>query len=96
VHPLLEKLCGGDRRSIGRSEEVVSQVLKQPILVALLIEGADADDALIRMRASDAMEKVSRVRPEYLHPHKKRLIDTNAPCANQSAPCEAGRIRRPM
>ena len=30
MHPLLQKLDGGDMRSIGRSEEVVAEVLAEP------------------------------------------------------------------
>lgn len=78
MHPLLQKLSGGDRRSIGRSEEVVSDICQQPALFAVLIEGVNTDDPVIRMRASDAMEKISRVHPEFLLPYKKRLMDLAA------------------
>ena len=75
MHPLLKKLEGGDLRSIGRSEEVVSDVLKSPDLFGILIMGIDVDDPCVCMRASDAIEKVSLKHPEYLRPHKKYLIE---------------------
>jgi hypothetical protein len=78
MHPLLEKLSGGDRRSIGRSEEVVSVVLQQPVLFAVLIEGLSVDDSVVRMRAADAMQKVSLIHPECLLEHKKQLIQIAA------------------
>lgn len=75
MHPMLRKLEGGDRRSIGRSAEVVSDVLADPGLFAILIDGLSAADAMVRMRAADAMEKVSLAHPEYLWPHKEVLIE---------------------
>lgn len=74
MHPILRKLVGGDRRSIGRSEEVVSAVLDNPGLFKALIKGLSAADPVVRMRASDAIEKISSVKPECLWPHKSLLI----------------------
>lgn len=72
---ILTKLGGGDRRSIGKSEEVVEEVLHQPSLFDALFAGLLSDDALIRMRTADAVEKITAVHPEYLQPHKRRLIN---------------------
>ena len=58
---LLEQLAGGDRRSIGRSNEVVATVLADPELLSVLFSGLDHDDPLIRMRAADAREKIGAV-----------------------------------
>lgn len=74
MHPILDKLEGGDRRSIGRSEEVVADVLKNPVLLKDLLMGLSAADALVRMRVSDAMEKIASVHPDYLWPYKAFLI----------------------
>jgi hypothetical protein len=78
MHSILRKLEGGDRRSIGRSEEVVSDVLKNPLLSKDLVAGLSATDAIVRMRASDAMEKISLVHPEYLGSYKGFLIQQAA------------------
>jgi HEAT repeat protein len=78
MHPILCKLKGGDRRSIGRAEEVVSDVLENPALFKDLIAGLAVSDALVRMRAADAMEKVSLVHPEYLRPYKAFLMEQAA------------------
>ncbi len=75
MNDLLKKLTGGDRRSIGRSEEVVAEVLADPALFPLVFEGMLSDDPLIRMRAADAVEKISANRPEYLQPYQSRLIE---------------------
>jgi hypothetical protein len=75
MHPLLEKLKDGDRRSIGRSEEVVRMVLARPGLFAALMNGLRSKDPLIRMRCADAAEKVTACKPEWLAPFKTLLID---------------------
>ena len=40
----------------------------------VLVDGLSAEDPIIRMRASDAMEKISLEHPEYLLPYKKELM----------------------
>ncbi|SPE45030.1 Adaptin [Candidatus Sulfotelmatobacter sp. SbA7] len=73
-NPLLNKLRGGDRRSIGQSNTVVALVLRRPALFPQLIQGLWNSDPLIRMRAADAAEKVSLRRPGLLQPFKARLL----------------------
>jgi hypothetical protein len=75
MNELLKKLAGGDRRSIGRSDEVVAEVLANPAQFPLVFEGLLADDPLIRMRATDAVEKITVRHPDYLQPHKNHLLD---------------------
>jgi len=74
MHPLLQKFEGGDRRSIGQSEEVVTDVLREPLLFKVLIDGLSLNDPVVLMRASDALEKASLINPKYLLPYKKKLI----------------------
>ena len=74
MHELLFRLTGGDRRSIGRSNEVVATVLSEPSLLGMLFGGLWSGDPLIRMRAADALEKITRKYPEWLHPYKEQLI----------------------
>jgi hypothetical protein len=71
---LLKRLAGGDRRSIGRSNEVAELVFKRPALFAELIRGMYAEDPLVRMRAADAAEKVSLKQPNLLRPFKSELL----------------------
>jgi hypothetical protein len=75
MHRLLRKLAGGDFRSIGRANEVAAEVLKEPGLFPILMEGLTCGDPLIRMRAADAAEKVSAQNPEWLAPFKSRLLN---------------------
>jgi len=71
---ILTKLLGGDRRSIGRSDEVVSDVLAEPVLFGRLYEGMLDNDPVVRMRAADAAEKITLVHPEYLQPFTSDLL----------------------
>ena len=75
MNKILEKLKGRDLRSIGRADEVVQDILKDPQLFPEVFEGMFSNDPVIRMRSSDAIEKVSREHPEYLQTFKNRLID---------------------
>ena len=71
---ILASLSGGDRRSTGRSDEVLALVLADPVLFGRLIEGMSNPDPLTRMRAADAAEKVTVRRPELLQPYKEHLL----------------------
>lgn len=68
-------LSGGDRRSIGASEEVVSLVMRHTERFGELFDAMIHEDPIVRMRAADAAEKLARVRPDLLTPFRARLID---------------------
>jgi hypothetical protein len=74
MHTILTKLSGGDRRSIGRSNDIVEEILKRPSLFRYLLEGMASDDAIVRMRAADVAEKVTARQPDLLQPHKNKLF----------------------
>lgn len=72
--PIAKTLSGGDPRSLGRAEKVVELVLESPGRLAELFECLWSEDETLRMRASDALEKVCRRRPELLVPFTRRLL----------------------
>lgn len=74
MHKILKMLAGGDRRSIGRSNEVVALALREPKLVDILFSGILLHDPSIRMRCADAAEKVTAIQPAHLIPYKKMLL----------------------
>lgn len=74
MHDMLRKLEGGDRRSIGRSNEVVKDVIANPKLFGALFHGLRSPDPLVRMRSADALEKITVQHPQYLRPYKAMLI----------------------
>jgi hypothetical protein len=73
---ILENLKGGDLRSIGRSGDALRAVSKNPALFSDLMAGLLDSDRLVRMRAADAVEKATRIHPEWLQPWKRALLDT--------------------
>jgi len=71
---ILEKLLGGDLRSIGKADEVIAEILKQPTLFYEVFQGMKDANPLLRMRSADVIEKIAREHPEYLIPCKEELL----------------------
>jgi HEAT repeat protein len=71
---ILRLLEGTDRRTIGRSDEAARIVAGNRALFPQLIAGLWSEDSAVRMRAADAMEKVTRTDPGPLQPYKKELL----------------------
>ncbi len=71
---ILARLRGGDRRSIGHADQVAAMVSKDPKLFPTLIAGLWSSDPLVRMRAADAAEKVTRKQRGLLEPYKRELL----------------------
>jgi hypothetical protein len=67
-------LSGGDRRSIGKSDQVAKLILAEPKRFTELIQCLWDEDPLVRMRAADAAEKITVARPELLRPHKQEFL----------------------
>jgi hypothetical protein len=72
---ILKKLEGGDRRCIGRVAEVVDEVIARPAMFETVLKAMLADDPIVRMRAADAVEKISAMHPRCLQPHNELLIN---------------------
>ncbi len=75
MNSILQKLIGGDFRSIGKSNEVVAIVLSNPLLFPELFAGLFVDDPLVRMRAADSIEKITLNKPELLQKYKRQIFD---------------------
>lgn len=71
----LPLLTGGDRRSIGRSADVVAAVCVDPALFPVVFDAMLAADPLIRMRAADAVKKITAQQPELLTPYTARILN---------------------
>jgi len=80
---VLQRLQGGDRRSISRADEVVQDVLRDPALFDEVFRGMLSDDPLVRMRCADVVEKVTTTRPELLPPYKQPLLEQVAGIGQQ-------------
>jgi hypothetical protein len=75
LETILTKLVGTDRRSIGNSNEVVSDIISDSSLFEIVIKGMSCKDPVLRMRCADVVEKVTVQHPEYLVPYTRNLID---------------------
>jgi HEAT repeat protein len=71
----VEMLSGGHPNSLGRTEEVVGLVLADGSRLEQLFGCLESPDAVVRMRAADALEKVCRERPEWFEPRVERLLE---------------------
>lgn len=67
-------LTGGDRRSIGRANQIVRLVESRPRLLPQLIQEMWNPDPIVAMRAADAVEKLTRKQGRALQPFKKELL----------------------
>jgi hypothetical protein len=75
IRPMFEHLlAGGDRRSLQGVDDAVDLVLADAGLFGELFGCLFSGDAIVRMRASDAVEKVSRERADLLAPYVDRLL----------------------
>ena len=68
-------LAVGKINSLGRADEVVASVLHDKPRLEELYLCLFQDDAWLRMRAIDSIEKVCREHPEWLEPYIDRLFD---------------------
>lgn len=51
-------------------------VEREPGLASVLVNALDDDDGIVRMRAADALEKLTRDRPGLLAKHRRHLLDS--------------------
>jgi len=70
----LDKLRGGDLRSIGRSNEIVADIEENPMLIEKVFPGLYDPDPVLKARAADVIEKATRKKPELLLNRKREII----------------------
>ncbi len=71
---ILDKLRGGDLRSIGKANEVAHQIANNPEIFKSVFSGLRNNDPIIRMRSADAIEKVTKDMPELLADYTSEII----------------------
>ncbi len=71
---LLDRLRGGDLRSTGEADEVVAALEKAPARFAEVFAGLRDADPVVRARAADVIEKVTRKAATLLSRYKRQLI----------------------
>jgi len=71
---ILDLLRGGDLRSLGRANAAAASVSKNSRLFPGLMRGLWSEDPVVRSRAADAIEKITRDKPALLAPYKSELL----------------------
>lgn len=71
---IVDELRTGDMRTIGTANSVVTKVLEKPALVGELVGGLSAQEAGVRMRCADVLEKVALHEPEFVQRYKNPLL----------------------
>lgn len=64
---------GGKTNSLGETDRVISQVLADKTQLDQLYSCVFSDDAWVRMRAMDAIEKICRQHPDWITPYIDRF-----------------------
>jgi HEAT repeat protein len=77
-------LRGGDPRQLKGVSRAVNDVQHDLSLLPQLVTLLEHADPLVRMRAADALEKISRVQPVALEPHRYELLRLAATTAQAS------------
>ncbi len=67
-------LTGGHPNSLGNTVAVVDRVLETPALLAELIGCYRSHDAVVRLRVSSALKRISAERPQWLVPWLDHLL----------------------
>jgi len=80
---ILNKLCGGDLRSIGRANEVAKEVEDNLALFKDVFSGLCDEEAVVRMRSADVIEKVTKNKPDLLSGYKSKVISLLATSEQQ-------------
>jgi hypothetical protein len=70
----LTELFGGNKRKIN-NQPVIEAVLHDPTSVGELFERVKDEDEYVRMRASDALEKVCQANASIVQPLKTRVLN---------------------
>ena len=68
-------LSGNDRRSIGKSDDVVALVVKNEKLFDELFNCLYSNNEVIRMRAADAIQKIVELKPDIIKKYKHEILN---------------------
>nr|VFJ46126.1 MAG: hypothetical protein BECKDK2373B_GA0170837_101241 [Candidatus Kentron sp. DK] len=71
---LVDRLRGGDLRSIGAAGEIVAEIGDKQELFDEVFSGIYLDVPVVRMRAADVIEKVAHGHPHLLRKHKEAIL----------------------
>ena len=83
---LLDRLKGGDRRSVGEGYDVAVEILASASedgarSLLEIADGMGSDDVILRSRCAHVLASVSAERPDLLTPFQDEILDCWAPIA---------------
>lgn len=67
-------LTGGHPNSLGRTPEVVEQVLGDAARLPELFDCYESADDVVRLRTANALKRIARARPDWLLPYLDQLL----------------------
>lgn len=71
---ILNRLRGGDLRSIGRANEIAQEIEIDPSLFEAVFRGLYDGDPIVKMRSADVIEKSTKNEPNLLSDYTSRVI----------------------
>lgn len=74
MHPVLLRLADGSPGVLGAALDVAEEIARDPDLLAVVVDGLDADAEGVRNRAVNALVRASRKSPDLLAPHADALL----------------------
>lgn len=72
---ILDRLAGGDLRSIGLASQAAAEAAGDPALLTELAHGLEDPDPRVSMRATDALEKATAAHPQDLQPFAGQILN---------------------
>jgi len=79
------ELTGGHPNSLGNTEEVVSVILKDHNKLQDLYDCYQSEDAVVRLRVSSAMKRISKAQPEWIIEYLDRFQEETSTLDQPSA-----------
>ncbi len=98
MHPLLLRLADGSPGVVGAAPAVAAEIAGDPDLLAVVVDGLDADHEGVRNRAAGALDRATRRDPARLGPHAEALLavadaDRTGTTLRRLLPLLLGRLR---
>jgi hypothetical protein len=89
-------LQGGHPNSLGRTIEIVDQVLARPELLEELYQCYFSSDEVVRLRTSNALKRICQPHPDWLVPFLDRLLTEVAAIDQPSAQWTLAQLMQKM
>lgn len=71
---LRDCLSHGTTRDLGPTNQIAREALRDPTLIAQLVDALNDKRIVVPHRASNALKKIQRTNPELLEPFAKRIL----------------------